>query len=94
VDYRSTPAVETDVGPVISVEDAVGSKETAGLKDRMGAWANQIRAREANPDIDKSVGLLNSGQAMPGESQAAGASGAAGRRSSLSQERVKGERGS
>jgi hypothetical protein len=162
-DYRSKPAVETDVGPVISVEDAVGSKvgsiytrgeakdfvdvnaameagystdhllqladareaspmdrpmfaqllddaqripdaeyakyglgpeETAGLKERMGAWANQIRAREANPDIDKSVGLLNSGQAMPGQVQAAGSSGTAERRSSLSQERSKGERGS
>lgn len=48
----------------------------------MGAWANQIRTREANPDIDKSVGLLNSGQAMPGQSQAAGSSGAAGPRPS------------
>ncbi|MET9271048.1 nucleotidyl transferase AbiEii/AbiGii toxin family protein [Kribbella sp. NPDC003557] len=163
-DFRAKPPVESAVGPVISVEDAVGSKaasiytrgeakdfvdvdaamqagystdhllqladareaspmdrpmfasllddaqripdaeyakygltpeQTAGLKDRMGAWANQIRTREANPDIDKSVGLLNSGQAMPGEAQAAGSSGAAGRTGhSLSQERSKGERGS
>jgi hypothetical protein len=162
-DFRSKPAVESDVGPVISVEDAVGSKvgsiytrgeakdfvdvnaameagystdhllqladareaspmdrpmfaqllddaqripdaeyakygldaeQTAGLKERMGAWANQIRTREANPDIDKSVGLLNSGQAMPGQGQAAGSSGPAERRSSLGQERSKGERGS
>jgi hypothetical protein len=163
-DFRSKPPVESEVGPVISVDDAVGSKvgsiytrgeakdfvdvdaamqagystdhllqladareaspmdrpmfasllddaqripdaqyaqygldpeQTAGLKGRMGAWANQIRAREANPDIDKSVGLLNSGQAMPGEAQAAGSSGASGHRGhSLSQERSKGERGS
>ena len=162
-DYRSKPPVESAVGPVISVEDAVGSKvgsiytrgeakdfvdvdaamqagystdhllqladareaspidrpmfasllddaqripdaqyaeyglspeETAGLKERMGAWANQIRTREANPDIDKSVGLLNSGQAMPGEARAAGSSGTAAQRQSLSQERAKGERGS
>jgi len=71
------------------------AEQTAGLRGRMGAWANQIRTREANPDIDKSVGLLNSGQAMPGQVQAAGTSGAAGRTGhSLSQERSKGERGS
>src|SRR5689334_11047093 len=69
-------------------------KKTTNLKKQMNAWANQIRAREANPDIDKSVGLLNSGQAMPGQVQAAGSSGTAERRSSLSQERSKGERGS
>jgi hypothetical protein len=162
-DFRSKPPVESEVGPVISVEDAVGSKvgsiytrgeakdfvdvdaamragystdhllqladareaspidrpmfasllddaqripdrqyaeyglnaeQTAGLKERMGAWANQIRAREANPDIDKSVGLLNSGQAMPGEAQATGSSAAAGPRQPLSPERSRGERGS
>ena len=163
-DFRAKPPVDSEVGPVISVEDAVGSKaasiytrgeakdfvdvdaamqagystdhllqladareaspmdrqmfasllddaqripdaeyakygldaeQTAGLRGRMGAWANQIRTREANPDIDKSVGLLNSGQAMPGQVQAAGTSGAAGRTGhSLSQERSKGERGS
>ncbi|MGW6201283.1 hypothetical protein ACWF0M_34410 [Kribbella sp. NPDC055110] len=69
--------------------------QTAGLKERMGAWANQIRTREANPDIDKSVGLMNSGQAMPAEVQAAGSAGASGRRGqALNQERAKGERGS
>lgn len=40
------------------------------------------------------MGLLNSGQAMPGEAQAAGSSAAAGHRQSLSQERSRGERGS
>jgi hypothetical protein len=162
-DFRAKPPVESEVGPVISVEDAVGAKvgsiytrgeakdfvdvdaamragystdhllqladareaspmdrpmfasllddaqripdaeyaeygldpeQTAGLKERMGAWANQIRTREANPDIDKSVGLLNSGQAMPGEAQAAGSGPTAAHRQSLSQERSRGERGS
>ncbi|MEU8226849.1 nucleotidyl transferase AbiEii/AbiGii toxin family protein [Kribbella sp. NPDC048915] len=163
-DFRSKPPVESEVGPVISVEDAVGSKvgsiytrgeakdfvdvdaamragystdhllqladareaspidrpmfaelldnaqripdaeyakygldaeQTAGLKERMGAWANQIRTREANPDIDRSVGLLNSGQAMPGQVQAAGSSETAGRSGhGLSQDRSRGERGS
>ena len=162
-DYRSKPPVESAVGPVISVEDAVGSKvgsiytrgeakdfvdvdaamragystdhlmrmadereaspidrpmfasllddaqripdaeyakyglgpeETAGLKQRMSAWADQIRTREANPDLDKSVGLLNSGQAMPGEAQAADSTGHAAVRQSPSQERARGERGS
>jgi hypothetical protein len=164
VDYRSRPAVESDVGPVIHVDDAVGSKvgsiytrgeakdfvdvhaamqagystdqllaladareaspldrpmfaqlldsarqipdkeyakyglgpeETAGLKSRMSAWASEIRTREANPDIDKSLGLLQTNHAMPSHGQAAGSNGeAAVRHSPYEQGRGVGERGS
>jgi hypothetical protein len=162
-DFRSKPAVESAVGPVISVEDAVGSKagsiytrgeakdfvdvdaamragystdhllqladareaspmdrptfagllddaqripdaqyakygldpeQTAGLKERMGAWADQIRTREADPEVDKSVGLLNSGRAMPNEAKSASSSGAKAARQNPNQERARGERGS
>jgi hypothetical protein len=164
VDYRSKPAVESDVGPLIHVDDAVGSKvgsiytrgeakdfvdvdaamqagystdqllaladtrevspldrpmfanlldgaqhipdkeyakyglgpeETAGLKERMGAWANQIRTREANPDIDKSLGLSQTNHTMPSQGQAVGSNGeAAVRHSPYQQGRGVGERGS
>lgn len=151
VDYRTKPPVETDLGPVIHVDDAVGSRvgsiytrgeakdfidtqaalragystdellqlvdareaspvdrqmfaetldtaaqipdkeyakygldagETAGLKARMSGWAAEIRTREANPDIDKSMGLLQTGQSRPGQTQAAATSGEAARRHS------------
>ncbi|MEU4287945.1 nucleotidyl transferase AbiEii/AbiGii toxin family protein [Kribbella sp. NPDC026596] len=163
-DYRSKPPVETELGPVLHVDDAVGSKvgsiytrgeakdfvdtnaalqagystdqlmqladareaspmdrpmfaqlldsakhipdeeyakcglnpeETAGLKSRMTAWANEIRTREANPDIDQSMRLLQTGHAMPGQGQSASSNGeAAQRRSPYEQGRGMGERGS
>jgi len=151
-DYRSRPAVETDVGPVLSVEDAVGSKvsavygrgeakdhvdlqaavqsgrysrdellalgdereaspmdrelfaeqlsaaaripdakyaeqglgleQTAALKQDMNGWAQEMRTRAANPDLDNSMRLLQTGQAQPGQTQAAASTGEAARRHS------------
>ena len=70
-------------------------EETAGLKSRMTAWANEIRTREANPDIDQSMRLLQTGHAMPGQGQAVSSNGeAAQRRSPYEQGRGLGERGS
>lgn len=164
-DYRSHPPVETDVGPVVSVEDAVGSKvgtvyergeakdyidlqsavqsgrytrdellalgdqreftsidrgmyaeqlaaaaripdakyaeyglgpeQTAALKQDMSNWAQQLRTRQVNPDIDKSMGLLHTGHAMPGQGRAVSSTGeAAQRHSPYEQGREIGERGS
>ncbi len=164
VDYRSKPAVETDIGPVIHVDDAVGSKvgsiytrgeakdfvdvhaamqagystdqlleladareaspldrqmfahlldtaqqipdreyakyglgpeETAGLKSRMGAWANEIRTRAANPDLDNAMRLMQTGHSMPGQGRAVRSTGAADlRHSPYEHGRGTGERGS
>jgi hypothetical protein len=164
VDYRSKPPVETDIGPVIHVDDAVGSKvgsiytraeakdfvdvhaamqsgystdqllqladareaspldrpmfaqlldtarqipdkeyakyglspeETAGLKARMSGWANEIRAREANPDLDNAMRLVQTGQTMPGANRTMSGTGeAAVRHSPYEQGRGMGERGS
>jgi hypothetical protein len=72
----------------------LGPEETAGLKERMGAWANQIRTREANPDIDKSLGLSQTNHTMPSQGQAVGSNGeAAVRHSPYQQGRGMGERG-
>jgi hypothetical protein len=164
-DYRSRPAIETDIGPVVSVEDAVGSKvgtvyergeakdyidvqaaaqfgrytrdellalgdereftsmdrgmyaeqlaaaaqipdakyaeygmspeQTAALKQDMTNWAQQLRTRAANPDLDNAMRLMQTGQAMPGANRAVSGTGAAAaRHSPYEQGRGMGERGS
>lgn len=163
-DFRSKPAVETDIGPVIHVDDAVGSKaasiytrgeakdfvdthaamqagystdqlmqladtreatpldrpmfsqlldsaqhipdkeyakyglspeETAGVKARMTGWANEIRSREANPDVDRGMRLMQTSRTTPGQGRTAGTTGeAAARHSPYEQGRGMGERGS
>ncbi len=164
-DFRSRPPVETDVGPMLSAEDSVGSKvgmvydrveakayidldaavqsgrysrddllelgdereisgidregfayqldqareipdakyaeyglnteQTAALKQDMGNWAQQLRTRAANPDMDQAMRLTETGQSRAGSGPANLTQGAAGRTGkSMSQERTKGERGS
>jgi hypothetical protein len=144
-DYRSRPAVESPVGPVISAQDAVGSKvgtvyqrgdakdyvdlqaaaqsgrythdqlleladereaspmdrgmfaeqldqasripdaqyaqqglspdQIATLKQDMSGWAQELRTRAANPDIDNAMRLMQTGSARqaPGRSGQTGA---------------------
>jgi hypothetical protein len=143
-DYRSRPAVDSPVGPVISVQDAVGSKvgtvyqrgeakdyvdlqacaqsgythdqlleladereaspmdrgmfaeqldfaaripdaqyaqqglspdQTALLKQDMSGWAQELRTRAANPDIDNGMRLMQTGSSRqsPGRSGQTGA---------------------
>ncbi|WP_432880893.1 nucleotidyl transferase AbiEii/AbiGii toxin family protein [Kribbella sp. CA-245084] len=164
-DFRSRPPVETEVGPMLSVEDSVGSKvgaaydraeakhfidleaavqsgrysrddllalgderelsgidregfayqldqagripdakyaehgfsaeQTAALKHDLGNWAQQIRTRASNPDVDNAMRVTETGQARAGSGAASQTQGAAARRgASLNQERTKGERGS
>jgi hypothetical protein len=164
-DFRSRPPVETEVGPMISAEDAVGSKvgavyergeakdyidleaaaqsgrysrddllalgderevteidrdlfaeqldqagripdakyaehglsgeQTAALKQDMSNWAQQLRTRAANPDMDNAMRLMESGHARPGSGDAVRSNGEADRRlSPYEQGRGMGERGS
>ncbi|TCN33584.1 nucleotidyltransferase AbiEii toxin of type IV toxin-antitoxin system [Kribbella orskensis] len=162
-DYRTRPPVETEVGPVLSADDAVGSKvsavygrgdakdyvdlsaaawsgrytrdelmalgdereassmdrdmfaeqlsaatripdakyaecglgaqETAALKHDMAGWAQELRTRAENPDLDNALRLTQTGQTRPGHGQAAEVSAEAARRHSpYEQERGSGER--
>ncbi|MFK4087122.1 nucleotidyl transferase AbiEii/AbiGii toxin family protein [Kribbella sp. NPDC020789] len=72
----------------------LGPEETAGLKARMSGWADELRTRAANPDIDKSLGLVEGGKALPSQERTGAAGGGVHRRSPYEQGREKGERGS
>lgn len=164
-DYRSKPAVETDIGPMISVEDSVGSKvgsvyerveakdyidlhaaahsgrytrdellalgdaregsgidrgmfaeqlsaaaripdaqyarqglnaeQTAAVKQDMTGWAQELRTRAADSQLDNSMRLFHTGNTPSGHSQAAGTAGTASpRHSPYEKGRGTGERGS
>ena len=61
----------------------------------MSNWAQQLRTRAANPDMDNAMRLMESGHARPGSGQAARSNGEADRRfSPYEQGRGMGERGS
>lgn len=59
----------------------LGPEETAGLKDRMTGWADELRTRAENPDIDKSMGLVQGGQALPNQERFGAAGGGSHRQS-------------
>ena len=47
----------------------LNGEETAALKSDMSTWAQELRTREANPDIDHSMRLLQSGHACLGRAR-------------------------
>ncbi|ADB34645.1 hypothetical protein Kfla_5639 [Kribbella flavida DSM 17836] len=49
------------------------------LKQDMAGWAQEMRTRAANPDLDNALRLLQTGRGKPGQGLAAGGAGEATR---------------
>lgn len=63
-------------------EQGLGPEQTAALKQDMNGWAQEMRTRAANPELDNSMRLLQTGQARAGSGPAVASSGEADRRHS------------
>ncbi len=64
------------------VKYGVGPEQIAALKSDLTGWAGEIRARAANPDIDQSMRVAQSGVAAPGQGESRVGAGEASRHGS------------